>query len=78
MAAVADMRLDVDVPALRAQEGEIADGGFGAWQDDDVRVRGDGLARPHEYQLHTRLHAKRIEVVEIGDAREHWHGDEAH
>ena len=45
MTAAADVRLDVDVPALRAQKGEIADGGFATGQDDDVGVGRNGLAR---------------------------------
>ena len=48
VAAAAHMRLDVDVPALRAQEREIADGGFRAGQDDEIGVARDRLARPHE------------------------------
>ena len=51
MAAAANMRQDVDVPALRAQEGEIADGGFAAGQNDDVGIGGNWLARPDEDEL---------------------------
>ena len=67
----------VDIPALGAQESEIADGGFAAGQDHDDCVAWNGLAGPHEDELHPGLHAQRIEVVEIGDARPHRHGDDA-
>src|ERR1700730_2943099 len=37
-ATAADMGLDVDVPALCAQEGEIGDGGFAAGQDNNLGI----------------------------------------
>ncbi len=67
-AAAADMRLDIDVPALRAQEGEVADRRFRAGQDDDVGLRRDRFAGTNEDEIDARLHAERIEIVEIGDA----------
>ena len=42
------MGQDVDVPALRAQRGEIGDGRLGAGQDDEIGVGRDRLARRDE------------------------------
>ena len=64
----------VDVPALRAEMREVGDRRLAAGQDDEIADR-QRLARTHEDEPHVRLHAQRIEVVEIGDAREHRHGD---
>ncbi len=44
MAAAPHMRLEIHVPPLRAQEGEIPDGGFRARQDDRLGIAGQGLA----------------------------------
>ena len=77
VAAAANMRLDVDVPALRAQKDEIADGGFAAGKNDDFGLGGNRLARPDEDQLDVGLHAQRIEIVEIGDAGENRHRDDS-
>ncbi len=73
--AAPHMRLQVDVPAVRAQGGEIGDGRLRARQDHQRRVAGDRLARPHEHQVDPRLQPQRIEVVEVGDARIGKHDD---
>ena len=75
VAAAARMRLDVDVPTLLAQEREVADGRFRARQDDDIGVARDRLSGTDELEPHARLHAERIEIVEIRDARQHRHDD---
>ena len=64
----------VDVPALLTKEFEIGDRRLAAGQDDKVGDR-QRLAGAHEDEPHGRLHAQRVEIVEIGYARQHWHGD---
>ena len=46
MAAAADVGLDVDVPTLRANKGEIADRRLGTRQDDDAGGCRDRFALP--------------------------------
>ena len=77
MTAAANMGLNVDVPALRPQKGEIADGGFAARQDHHIGVAGYGLARPHEHQFNAGLQPQGIQIIKIGDAGEHRHRDHA-
>src|SRR6202040_111594 len=48
MTAATGVRLDVDVPTLCAQKGEIADGGFAAGQNDDVGIGRNGFTRSDE------------------------------
>ena len=68
VAAAADMRVDVDVPALRPQKGEIADGRFGAGKNDEVGIRPESARPAGRRQFDAGLEAQRIEIVEIGDA----------
>ena len=44
---------------------------FAAGQDDQVGIARERLARADEDEVDVRLDAQRIEIVEIGDAREH-------
>ena len=75
MAAAAVMRQEIDVPALRAQKGEIAARGFRAGDDDEAHVAGNGFARPHHHEIDAGLELERIEIVEIGDPRQRETGD---
>ncbi len=75
MAAPAVMRQEIDVPALRAQEGEIAAGRFRAGDDDEAHVAGDRFARTHHHKIDARFELERIEIVEIGDPRQCETGD---
>ena len=73
--AVAAMGEEVDVPALGAQEFEIADRRLRARQDHQIRIARQWPAGPDQDQLDRRLGAQRVEIVEIGDARQYRHGD---
>src|SRR6185312_9751363 len=72
--AAPDVRAEVDIPALLTKEVEVGDRRLGAGQDDEI---GDGrrLAWTNEDKLDGRLQAQGVEVVEIGDMRQHRHGD---
>ena len=48
-----------------------ADGGFRAGQDHQVGVAGQGAAGLHELHFDGRLGHQGVQVVEVGDAREH-------
>ena len=69
------MRLQVDVPAGRAQGREVGDGRLRARQDDQRGVAGDRLAGPEEDEIDALFQPQRIEVVEVGDARIGEHDD---
>ena len=43
---------------------------FEPGQDDEIGVAGDRLPGPDEHELDVGLEAERIEIVEIGDARQ--------
>ena len=60
---------------LRAQECEIGDRRLAAGQDDQRGLGGNSLAGPHHHEPDLRLELQRIEIVEIGDARQHRDGD---
>ena len=70
MTAAPDMRGEIDVPALRAQEVEIAARRFRAGHDHEVGIARDRLARPHHGEIDAGLQLQRIEIVEIGDPRQ--------
>src|SRR6185312_2442628 len=67
MAAASDMGEEVDVPALLAQEVEVAAGGFRTGNDHERGIAGDRFARPHHHEVDVRFEFERIEIVEIGD-----------
>ena len=73
--AVAAMSEDVDVPALAAQEVEVRERRLRARQDHQRRVARQRPSGLDHDQLDPGLGAKRVEIVEIGDARQHRHGD---
>ena len=69
-AAAAQVRHEIDVPALPAQEIEIGTGRFRPRQDDQVRIARNGPARRQHGDPRPRFLHQRIEIVEIGDPRE--------
>ena len=69
------MGRQINVPALFAQGRKIGDGGLGAGDDDELRLDGDRLPPPHENQPHAGFGLQRIEIVEIGNARQLQHRD---
>ncbi len=73
--ALAAMGEDVDVPALAAQEFEIRERRLRARQDHQRRIARQRPAGPDHDQLDPRLGAQRVEIVEIGDARQYRHRD---
>jgi hypothetical protein len=68
------MREKIDMPALPLKEIEIRDRRFAAGQDDEIGER-NGFAGANENKPHAGLHPQRIELVEIGDPRQHEDGD---
>jgi hypothetical protein len=74
MAAAARMRQDVDVPAFGAQRGEVGERRLRAGQQHEIGER-QRAARRHQLERDAGLGAQRIEIVEIGDARQARHGD---
>ena len=61
--------------ARLAEKGEIRERRFRPREDYEGRVARQGLPRPHEHQFDRRLGAQRIEIVEIGDARQQGNRD---
>ena len=70
-AAPAQVRPDVHVPALRSEETHVADGRLRAGQDHEVGVARQGVTRRHEPHLDPGFGDQRIQIVEVGDTREH-------
>ncbi len=62
--------LQVDIPALAAQRREIGHCGFRARDNDQPALGGDDLARIDEGDGDTRFVTQRVEIIEIGDARQ--------
>ena len=75
MAAAPAMGGEVAVPAVAAEVDEVGDGRFRAGNDDQPGILRQRPARRDEDDLDLRLGLQRIEIVEIGDARQHRHGD---
>ena len=67
-AAPSDMGLEVNVPTLCPQSGEVSHGGFGAGNDDQARIAGNRLVSPQEADRNTGFQAQGIEIIEIGNA----------
>ena len=65
---------DVDVPALGAEGGEVGEGRLGAGNDDEVggRQRAAGF---DDFQAYAGGEPQRVEIVEIGNARQARHGN---
>ena len=74
-AAAPQMRGKVDVPALRAEKGQIGYGGFRARKQHHVGIQRDHVACFDQNDIHIRLAGKRIKIVEIGDPAQHRHGN---
>ena len=64
----------IDVPPLRAEKGEVGDRRLAARQYDKIADR-QRLSGGDEHEEHGGLHPQWVEIVEIGDAGEHRHGD---
>ena len=67
-AAGPHVRQDVVIPALRAQERQIADRRLGAEQHHHVRIPRNRPAGRHEREVHVRLQAQRIGIVIVRQA----------
>ena len=65
----------IEVPALRPEIGQIGQGRLAAGQDDQIRISREGTTWGHEVQSDTRLRDQWVEIVEVGDPRQHWHHD---
>jgi hypothetical protein len=64
---------DVDVPALGAQRRKVGDRRLRARQHDEGGITRQRRAARHEDDLDRRLLLQGVEVVEVGDARQHRH-----
>ena len=73
--AAPQMGPQVDVPAEFPQRREIGDGRLRSRQDDQRGVARHRLMRPEKDQIDAGFQSKRIEIVEVGDARIDQHGD---
>lgn len=62
------MRQNIDVPAFRAQCGQIGDGRLRSRQDDQPGLCRDRLAGRDHLQLNTGFEFQGIKVIEIGYA----------
>ena len=69
------MGLQVNIPSLLEEEGEIANCGFRSRQDHHIGIARKRLAGRHEPDLHVRLLGEGIEIVEIGDPGDDRNGD---
>src|SRR6266852_9400825 len=69
-AAASDMSEQVDVPTLRAQSGKISERRFRAREHDEIGVGRQRPPRFDDVQRDVGLSRQRIEIVEIGDARQ--------
>ena len=69
------MGQDVDVPAGLAQRRQVGAGGLAAGNDDEVGIAGERTAGPDDVDADAGLRPQRIEIVEIGDARQARHGN---
>jgi adenosylcobyric acid synthase len=67
------VRGKVAVPAVVAEGQQVADGRLRAGDDHQSGIGRQRLAGRNERHLDRRLRLQRIEVVEIGDARQHRH-----
>lgn len=74
-AAAAHMGCEVDVPPLGAEESEVGDGGFGARDQDEVCIEGQGATLLDDLYADAGFGGEGIEVVEIHDAAEAGDGD---
>jgi len=59
-----------------AQGGEVGQGRLRAGQQDEVCRDRERAAGRHDLDRDVGLGAERVEIVEIGDARQAWHGDQ--
>ena len=69
------MREDVGVPALLAHRFKVGDRRLRAGDEDQVAIARNRSPGLDDQYIDVRLGAKRVEVVEVGDARQSRHGD---
>ena len=72
-AAPAEVAGDIHVPALGAQHREVRERRLGAGQHHQIGGAGQRGAARDELDRHVRFGGQRVEVVEVGDPREHRH-----
>src|SRR5580700_1777185 len=75
MAAAAEKREKIDIPALAPESRETGDRRFRARQNDKRRLSGQGLAALDHDDADLTFQIERIEIVEIGDARQNRNRD---
>ncbi|OWK23777.1 hypothetical protein AJ87_29860 [Rhizobium yanglingense] len=73
--ATPDVRLQIAVPAGSAQITEVGNRRFRPGQDHQRCIARQPVSRLHEDELDIGLGTQRIEIVEIGDARQNRYGD---
>src|SRR5579875_2040440 len=69
------IRQKIDIPALVAENRQIRPHGFGAQEQNQIRIRRQRPPARHEQEIHLRLQAQRVEIVEIRDMRQQGHGN---
>ena len=74
-AATPQMCRDVDVPAMITKECQVGNGGFRPRQQNEIGICGNHITGLDQRHIHIRLAGKRVQIVEIGDAAQHRHGD---
>src|SRR5208283_714244 len=75
MAAAAQMREKIDIPAFPPEAGKIGNRRFRAGQNDKRRPGWQSLAAPDHHETDLAFQIERIEIVEIGDAGQAWDSD---
>src|SRR5712691_3118397 len=69
------MRQNVDVPPFAPQKGEVGERRLRTRQDDQPGIARQWRPRPDQHKLDPRLGGERVEIVEIGDARQQGNGN---
>src|SRR4029077_1068680 len=75
VAALAMVRQDIDVPAFAPQTSEVGERRLRARQDDEHGIARQRCSWPDQHKLDRGLYRERVEIVEIGDARQEGDGD---
>src|ERR1700730_18805936 len=70
MTAAPEVREKIDIPALAPERREAGDRRLRTGENDEHRLGGQGLAAFDHDNADLTLQIKRIEIVEIGDARQ--------
>ena len=69
------MGAQVYIPTLRPDIAKVGAGGFAARNDHKGRVGGNRLPRADHDNLNTGFRFQRVQIIEIGDARQLQAGD---